>query len=125
MKATQCPVKATACLGPRFALFGAGVEVARSLLDGSSFRAGPHRTVADAGVRDTEALKGFIRQNCITVHHPVGTCRMEVVSRKEVRIRGLRRELLRTLTAASGVEAAVLGVRGFEPKWRARQDSNL
>ncbi len=51
--------------------------------------------------------------------------RVEVVSRKEVRIRGLRSELLRTLTAASGVEAAVLGVRAFEPKWRARQDSNL
>jgi hypothetical protein len=45
--------------------------------------------------------------------------RVEVVSRKEVRIRGLRSELLRTLTAASGVEAAVLGVRAFEPKWRA------
>ena len=51
--------------------------------------------------------------------------RVEVVSRKEVRIRGLRSELLRTLTAASGVEAAVLGVRAFEPKWRALQDSNL
>jgi len=31
--------------------------------------------------------------------------RVEVVSRNEVRIRGLRSELLRTLTAASGVEA--------------------
>ncbi len=51
--------------------------------------------------------------------------RVEVVSRKEVRIRGLRSELLRTLTAASGVEAAVLGVRAFEPKWRARNDSNV
>ena len=50
--------------------------------------------------------------------------RVEVVSRKEVRIRGLRSELLRTLTAASGVEAAVLGVRAFEPKWRTRSDSN-
>ena len=50
--------------------------------------------------------------------------RVEVVSRKEVRIRGLRSELLRTLAAASGVEAAVLGVRAFEPKWRARRDSN-
>ena len=47
--------------------------------------------------------------------------RVEVVSRKDVRIRGLRSELLRTLTAASGVEAAVLGVRAFEPKWRAAQ----
>ena len=51
--------------------------------------------------------------------------RVEVVSRTEVRIRGQRSELLRTLTAASGVEAAVLGVRAFEPKWRTRQDSNL
>ncbi len=51
--------------------------------------------------------------------------RVEVVNRKEVRIRGLRSELLRTLTAASGVEAAVLGVRAFEPKWRARNDSNV
>ncbi len=51
--------------------------------------------------------------------------RVEVVSRGEVRIRGLRSELLQTLTAASGVEAAVLGVRSFEPKWRTRQDSNL
>ncbi len=51
--------------------------------------------------------------------------RVEVASRNEVRIRGQRSELLRTLTAASGVEAAVLGVRGFEPKWCTRQDSNL
>lgn len=45
--------------------------------------------------------------------------RVEVVSRTEVRIRGQRSELLRTLTAASGVEAAVLGVRAFEPNWCA------
>jgi site-specific DNA recombinase len=51
--------------------------------------------------------------------------RVEVVSKTEVRILGTRTELLRTLTAASGVEAAVLGVRGFEPKWRARNDSNV
>ena len=51
--------------------------------------------------------------------------RVEVVSKTEVRIRGLRSELPRTLTAASGVDAAVLGVRAFEPKWRTRQDSNL
>ena len=44
--------------------------------------------------------------------------RVEVVSKKEVRIRGQRSELRRTLTAASGVNAAVPGVRGFEPKWR-------
>ena len=51
--------------------------------------------------------------------------RVEVVSKSEVRILGTRTELLRTLTAASGVEAAVLGVRSFEPKWRARNDSNV
>jgi site-specific DNA recombinase len=50
--------------------------------------------------------------------------RVEVVSRKEVRIRGLRSEPLLTLTAASGVEAAGLGVCAFEAKWRARRDSN-
>ncbi len=41
--------------------------------------------------------------------------RVEVVSRKEVRGRGPPSELLRTLTGASGVEAALLGVRAFEP----------
>lgn len=50
--------------------------------------------------------------------------RIEVASRKEVRIRGLRSELLQTLTAASGVEAAV-SVYSFDPKWCTRQDSNL
>ena len=50
--------------------------------------------------------------------------RVEVVSRKEVRIRGLRSELLQTLTAASGVEAAVLRVCPLQAKWRARRDSN-
>lgn len=48
--------------------------------------------------------------------------RVEVVSRNEAHIRGLRSELLRTPTAASGVEAAVLGVRAFEPKWRSGQE---
>ncbi|UXC89487.1 MULTISPECIES: recombinase zinc beta ribbon domain-containing protein [unclassified Sphingobium] len=43
--------------------------------------------------------------------------RVEVISKTDVRIRGNRTELLRTLTAASGVEAAVLGTRGFGPKW--------
>jgi len=50
--------------------------------------------------------------------------RVEVVIRKEVRVRGLRSELLRTLTAASGAEAAVLGVHAFELKWRTRHESD-
>ncbi len=51
--------------------------------------------------------------------------RVDVISKTDVRIRGTRSELLRTLTAASGVEAAVLGVRGIGPKWCRLQDSNL
>lgn len=39
--------------------------------------------------------------------------RVEVISKTDVRIRGNRTELLRTLTAASGVETAVLGTRGW------------
>jgi site-specific DNA recombinase len=50
--------------------------------------------------------------------------RVEVVNKNEVRVMGSRSELLRTLTAASGVEAAVTGVRGFAPKWCTRLDSN-
>ncbi len=50
--------------------------------------------------------------------------RVEVHSKTEVRICGTRTELLRTLTAASGVEAAVLGTRSFGPKWCRLGDSN-
>ncbi|MCE4573519.1 zinc ribbon domain-containing protein, partial [Caballeronia sp. CLC5] len=46
--------------------------------------------------------------------------RVEVHSKTDVRICGTRTELLRTLTAVSGVEAAVLGTRGFGPKWCRR-----
>lgn len=51
--------------------------------------------------------------------------RVDVISKTDVRIRGTRTELLRTLTAASGVEAAVLGVRGIGPKWCLIADPNL
>ena len=51
--------------------------------------------------------------------------RVEVHSKTDVRILGTRTELLRTLTAVSGVEAAVLGTRGFGPKWCPEEDSNL
>jgi hypothetical protein len=72
--------------------------------------------IDDAELRAIEGNGTFARDQVRAIAQ-----RVEVVSRKEVRIRGLRSELLRTLTAASGVEAAVLGVRAFEPKWRARQ----
>jgi len=43
--------------------------------------------------------------------------RVDVFSKTDVRIRGSRTELPRTLTAVSGVEAAVLWARGSGPKW--------
>lgn len=50
--------------------------------------------------------------------------RVEVHSKTDVRICGTRTELLRTLTAVSGVEAAVLGTRAFGPKWCGKRDTN-
>ena len=47
------------------------------------------------------------------------------VGNGEVRIMGPKTELRRTRVAASGVGGATIGVRGLEPKWRARKDSNL
>src|SRR5277367_4150426 len=40
----------------------------------------------------------------------------------EVRIMGSKSDLLRTLTAISGVKSATLGVRSSVPKWRAGCD---
>ena len=50
--------------------------------------------------------------------------RVEVAD-DEVRIMGLKSELLRTLVAASSVETAAFGVHSSVLKWRTRQDSNL
>ncbi len=82
-----------------------------------------------------ESLRAFAQAARRKLRHDDGTYarnhiravaqRVDVFSKTDVRIRGTRTELLRTLTAASGVEAAVLGVRGFGPKWCTRQDSNL
>ncbi len=49
--------------------------------------------------------------------------RVEVAER-EVRIMGSKGDLLRTLTAASGVKSATPGVRSSVPKWRPVGDSN-
>jgi len=51
--------------------------------------------------------------------------RVEVANGTEVRISGSKTELLRTLIACAGVGSAEFRVRGFIPKWRAPQDSNL
>jgi hypothetical protein len=47
--------------------------------------------------------------------------RVEVDS-KELRIMGLKRELLRPLVAASSAKTAGFGVPNFVPKWRAIQN---
>ena len=54
-----------------------GVEIARTLLGASAF-ADLHSTELLPGseIRRPSDLEDFIRQNCVTVHHPVGTCRM-------------------------------------------------
>lgn len=86
----------------------------------SSITPGSLRAFADAArhkLRNGDGSRA--RDNVRAVAQRVG-----VVSKTKVRIRGQRSELLRTLTAASGVEAAVLGVRGFELNWRTRLDSN-
>ena len=52
------------------------------------------------------------------------TQRVEVAD-QEVRIRGSKSELLRTLVAASSGQSAAFGVHSSVLKWRTRQDSNL
>ncbi|RRN66616.1 recombinase family protein [Caulobacter sp. 602-1] len=51
--------------------------------------------------------------------------RVEVLSTKEIQIMGNRTDLLRTLVASTGENTAILEVRSFKPKWRARNDSNV
>ena len=51
--------------------------------------------------------------------------RVEVLSTAELKIMGGRTELLRTLAASAGDQSAILGVRSYKPKWRARNDSNV
>jgi site-specific DNA recombinase len=46
------------------------------------------------------------------------------VDEKEVRIKGSKSVLLRTLVAISSVKTAGFGVPSSVPKWRARRDSN-
>jgi site-specific DNA recombinase len=44
---------------------------------------------------------------------------------KELRIMGLKSEMLRTLVAASSAKTAGFGVPSSVPKWRTRHDSNV
>jgi site-specific DNA recombinase len=81
-------------------------------------------TAGESGDALDEVEHGLGRTAFARDHIRAVAQRVEVISKAEVRIRGQRSELLRTLTAASGVEAAVLGVRGFEPKWCAVHDKH-
>ncbi len=47
------------------------------------------------------------------------------VANKQVRIMGLKSELLRTLVAASSGKSAAFGVHSSALKWRTRHDSNV
>ena len=54
------------------------------------------------------------------------TQRVGGISKTAARIIGSRTQLLRALASGEGGDqAAVGGVRGFERRWRTRQDSNL
>jgi len=54
-----------------------GVEFARNLLGAPSFQAlDSTELLPGSNVRDRAALEDFVREHCVTVHHPVGTCRM-------------------------------------------------
>lgn len=55
--------------------------------------------------------------------HALAQRRVEVDA-KEIRIKGSKSELLRTIVAALSAKTAGLGVSSFVPKWRAREDSN-
>lgn len=50
--------------------------------------------------------------------------RVEVLSTEEIKIMGVRTELLRTMAASAGDHSAIIEVRSFKPKWRAARDSN-
>jgi hypothetical protein len=57
--------------------------------------------------------------------HPRALARRVEVDAKEVRIRGSKSVLLRTLVAASSAKTAGFGGPSSVPKWRAGGDSNL
>lgn len=61
--------------------------------------------------------------SCRRTHVRAVTQRVEVLSTEEIKIMGRRTELLRTLAASGGDQSAILEVRNFKPKWRARNDS--
>jgi site-specific DNA recombinase len=94
--------------------------------EGAIERAGPELTeekvkaFASAARKRLRKSDGTYRRD----HLRAVAQRIEVIDKTEACIMGSRTALLKTLTAASAQTAAG-GVPTFEPKWRARKDSNL
>ncbi|PVM71715.1 hypothetical protein DDF65_23625 [Caulobacter radicis] len=78
-------------------------------------------TFAQAAKQRLRAEDGSYRRE----HVRAVAQRVEVLSTKEIQIMGNRTDLLRTLVASSGETTAIIEVRSFKPKWRARNDSNV
>ena len=54
-----------------------GIDIARRVLAAEPFAdLNAVELLPGAGLDQSEALVDFVRRNCVTVHHPVGTCRM-------------------------------------------------
>ena len=94
--------------------------------EGGSERVGPAIT--------PQTLKTFARQARRRMRTESGGYRRDhlralaqcvEVDAKEIRIKGSKSVLLRTLVAISSVKTASFGVPSFVPNWRARGDSNL
>lgn len=100
----------------------ADAERAESALDrlGPSITPQALKTFASQARRRMRTEAGGYRRD----HLRALAQRVEVAD-KEVRIMGLKSELLRTLVAASGEKSAAAGVRSSVLKWRAQHDSNV
>lgn len=85
------------------ALLGEGVGIARKVLANTAFaELDSSEWLPGPDVTDGAALEAFIQNNCVTVHHPVGTCHMGAdehsVTDPTLNVRGL--EGLRVVDAS-------------------------
>ena len=85
------------------ALLTEGLGIARHVLTNAAFAGlGSSECLPGAHVTDEPALEDFIRHNCVTVHHPTGTCHMgaedHCVTDPALRVRGV--EALRVVDAS-------------------------
>ena len=83
-------LSASADLGPLVE----GVRIARSLLEAPAFAdLAAEECLPGPQLTSSNAIAAAIRETCVTVHHPVGTCRMgadaETVTDCRLRVRGV------------------------------------